>query len=152
MTEDKKKKLIGFRQFVESEDKKPPVLLWYETNDDCARNIAAGIIEEGKTYQIDTRYSVRFDIGHQPNQKNHTHVYLKSSEVCVVNRDGTPSHGSAPFNTLPTKIQKKIKSLGLVESSGLLMETASGEILISLPLGLVWLHLLYASSAGKTES
>lgn len=152
VAKDDEKKFVGFKEFLAMEAQKPPVVLWYETIDEQARTIAEAVIEEGKSYQIDSRYSARHDVAKQPNQKDHTHVYLKGNEVCVVNKDGTPSHGSAPFNTLPADIQKKIKSLKLVEARSLLAETASGtpQVLLSRALTLrLWMILLVESA--KTD-
>lgn len=153
MTEEKKSGIPSFKEYQKMlEDEKDPVVIWYETSDTTARAAAEGVIEEGKTYNIDSRYSVRHDVAKQPNQKNHTHVYLKGNEVCVVNKDGTPSHGSAPFSTLPADIQKKIKSLKLVEAKSLLNETASGATHVLLPRALtilLWMRLLEESD--KTD-
>lgn len=148
MTEGEKSKITGFKQFLKAEAQKPPAIFWYETSDKQAEIYAEGILEEGKTYQIDKRYSARYDTAHQPNQQNHTHVYLKGKEVCVVNLDGTPSHGSQPFGELPAKIQDKIRGLKLVESSGLLLETASERPQVLLPRAVItyfWLRLLVDS-------
>lgn len=148
MTEDENWKIPTFKEYQEMLAAKAPAVIWYETTDEQARANAESTIEEGKTYQIDNRYSARYDVAHQPNQKNHTHVYLKGKEVCVVNHDGTPSHGSRPLDVLPTKIQSKIRDLKLVESAGLLMETASGQPQVLLPRALTvlfWLRLLKES-------
>ncbi|MBO9100330.1 MULTISPECIES: hypothetical protein [unclassified Rhizobium] len=138
--------MLTYKEYVEKERaSRSPVVLWYLTNDAEAHNAAQGLIEEGRTYKLDNRYSARFDIAHQPNQKNHTHVYLKGNEVCVVNDNGTPSHKSPPFSTLPSNIQSKIRSLKLVEASSYLSETASGapSVLITRSaLAMLWLRLL----------
>ncbi|QIG67243.1 hypothetical protein EVB37_007 [Rhizobium phage RHph_TM3_3_3] len=126
-------------------NKTPPVVLWYVNDDEIAERVAYGLIEEGQTYKLDARYSVRYDIAHQPNQLNHTHVYLKRKEVCVVNKDGTSSHNSPPFSSLPAKIQSKIRALKLVESANLLLETASGQSPVLIPRSvqtMLWLRLL----------
>jgi len=142
----------SFKKWMAAEDadkEKPPAVLWYLTADATAEKNALLIIEEGATYQLDNRYSARFDIAHQPNQRNHTHVYLKGNEVCVVNDNGTPSHGSPSFSSLPRKIQAAIKARKLVESSQYLTEEASASppVLISRAAFLAfWVRLLSASS------
>jgi len=40
------------------------------------------------------------------------HVYLGNQEACVVNRDGTPSHGGSI--DLPRHVRRGIAKLGLV--------------------------------------
>ncbi|MGO7044374.1 hypothetical protein ACCT07_02890 [Rhizobium johnstonii] len=126
-------------------NKTHPVVLWYVNNDKIAEKMAYGLIEEGQTYKLDARYSARYDIAHQPNQLNHTHVYLKGNEVCVVNKNGTPSHNSPPFSSLPAKIQSKIRALKLVESASLFLETASGQSPVLIPQSvqkMFWLRFL----------
>jgi len=126
-------------------DDPKPVVLWWDPSDLRAAGFAMSLIEEGQDYQLSSKYSARYDVAYQPNQKNHTHVYLKGNEVCVVNNDGTPSHGSPPFSTLPTKIQAKIRALKLVESAQVLKEQASIAAQVLIPrsvLTLLWIRLL----------
>lgn len=117
-----------FRKFVEDKEKKEnPVIILFDQRDSEASVIAAKLLEEAKTYEIDSRYSARFDKAYQPNQQDHTHIYLKGNEVCVVNKDGTPSHGSEPFKSLPKYVQTGIRRLGLVECRFILTEAASAK-------------------------
>lgn len=135
----------NFKEWLDENAKKPPVILWFSPGDDDAARIAESLIEEGKTYQLSNRYSARYDIAQQPNQQNHSHVYLKGNEVCVVNTDGTPSHSSTAFSTLPSGIQAKMKSLKLVREQFSLVETASAKLDIRLPEGILasfWLEIL----------
>jgi len=150
LTEDEKRKIPSFKEYQEMLVPKAPAVLWYETADYQALANAESIIEEGKNYQIDKRYSARYDIAQQPNQQNHTHVYLKGNEVCIVNRDGTPSHGSAPFNSLPIKIQNKIRDLKLVEGASVLTETASGSSPILLPRALTLMFWICLAKENPT--
>lgn len=127
---------MRFKEFIDkSEEKK--LTVWFDPSDTEASEYALQIIEEGKTYSINSRYSARHDKGLQPNQLDHTHIYLKGKEVCVVNKDGTPSHGSPGFNTLPKNVQKIIKDYGLVESSQYLIENANTKPPLIIPPALM---------------
>lgn len=124
---------------------KPPVLVWYEPDDLVAADAAAKLIEEGKDYTLDNRYSARWDRAQQPNQQNHTHIYLKGNEVLVVNDDGTPSHNSDPYSVLPTKIQDKMRELKLLPANRVIKEQASNGLRVLIPRAVflnLWLNLL----------
>lgn len=54
-----------------------------------------------------------------------------------MNKDGTPSHGSPGFNTLPKNVQKIIKDYGLVESSQYLIENANTKPPLIIPPALM---------------
>lgn len=134
-----------FKEYLERKRNTGLIILLFDPSDTIAQGFAETIIEEGKTYQLDNRYSARYDRAQQPNQKNHSHIYLKGNEVCVVNTDGTPSHGSSPMSELPRSIQDKIRHLNLVTEQAMLLETAGGGLTCLLPqriLTLLKLRLL----------
>lgn len=115
----------------------------FQTDDNTAAEIASQILDEGKLVALDSRYSYRYDIAKQPNQQNHTHIYLRGKEICIVNTDGTPSHNSSQFSELPRYIQAKIREKGLVETPQLITESFDevGIRQIAHSLSVFWLRI-----------
>lgn len=67
--------------------------------------------------------------------KHHNHLYLKGNEVVVINRDGSPSHGS-DLSKMPSYVRDMQKKKNLLE--GHLVETATeNPAAMSVPLSLV---------------
>lgn len=100
-----------FKEFLEP---KQPVVIWYRTTDAIAYDKALQAIEEGQQYKFDSQWTARWDKGLQPNQQDHLHVRFKGRDACVINKDGTPSHGSAPASTLPNHVRKAVMKTGRV--------------------------------------
>lgn len=80
--------------------KRPPskrtstVIAYFESNDAAACAEAKRLIVEGRDIPIDKRYSARYDRSMVPGMQDHLHIQFKGKDVCIVNRDGTPSHGT----------------------------------------------------------
>jgi hypothetical protein len=88
------------------------VILHYQTDDALARGIAESLIESGKTFPFDNRYSARKDRAHVPGQQDHVHLLLKGKEACVINVDGTPSHNS-DISRIPRYLHPHLEKLGV---------------------------------------
>jgi hypothetical protein len=72
------------------------VIAYFESSDKIAAAAARRLIVEGRDIPIDNRYSARYDRGHVPGMQDHLHIQLRGQDVCVVNRNGTPSHNTNP--------------------------------------------------------
>jgi hypothetical protein len=72
------------------------LFIYYETTDSIAADIARFLEEGGRSWEIDNKWSVRLDAPHHPKMDSHVHVMLRGTDVCVINRDGTPSHNTDP--------------------------------------------------------
>lgn len=70
------------------------VIAYFETNDDVAAQAARQMIVEGRSFEIDKRYSARLDRANQPGMQDHIHVQFKGNDVSIINRDGTRSHNT----------------------------------------------------------
>src|SRR5262245_50123618 len=68
--------------------------IYFKTNDADAVKTSAELLPEGRQYSIDKKWSVRVDNAHTTGMQKHNHVQCNGNEVAVVNKDGTPSHGS----------------------------------------------------------
>lgn len=91
-----------------------PTILIFENDDSFSECIAEQILEEGRTYNLNKRHSIRFDKAHVGGQKDHTHFMLKGNEIGVINRDNTPSHGT-DISKIPNSMIKAAKSRGFIE-------------------------------------
>jgi len=87
---------------------------FFETNDVEATKLAASMLEEGRTYPIDKRWSVRVDRSHANSEMTHNHVQLKNRDVAIINYDGTPSHNS-DLSKIPSWIRDWMRDEGLTE-------------------------------------
>jgi hypothetical protein len=90
--------------------------VFYETADLAAAAYAAYLVEGGRTWEIDNKWSVRMDRPHAPNMQDHVHVMLKGRDVSIINRDGTQSHGTNR-DAVPNWLINRIKAQGLIESA-----------------------------------
>jgi hypothetical protein len=91
------------------------IFVFFESRDAKAAAFATKHLTEGRTYQIDKKWSVRVDRPHAPGMDDHVHVYCRNNEVAVINRNGTPSHGS-DLNKIPKWIRDHMRSNKLAES------------------------------------
>ncbi len=91
------------------------VFIYVEAGDVQASLLAERLLEEGQWYDIGKGWRARSDGAHVTGMKPHVHVYLKNDERFVINRDGTPSHGS-DLSALPNKIRVALQNRSLIES------------------------------------
>jgi hypothetical protein len=108
------------------------LFIYYETADAVAADNARFLEEGGRTWEIDNKWSVRLDAPHHPRMSSHVHVMLRGDDVCVINRNGTPSHGTNP-EAAPGWVMDRIRQKGLIEQS-MLLETDSEIARFSLPI------------------
>jgi hypothetical protein len=102
--------------------------VFYETADATAAANARYLIEGGRTWELDKRWSVRSDPPHAPNMQKHNHLLFKGNEVSIINRDGTQSHGTSRDN-VPNWVIDKLRSRDLIESV-LLVEASAVPICV----------------------
>jgi hypothetical protein len=88
---------------------------FFKTDDAEADKLSQALLPEGRTWQVDNRWSVRSDPAHVPGMQDHTHIRLGGTEVAVISRDGTPSHNS-DLSKIPNYVLDWIKKKGLTES------------------------------------
>jgi hypothetical protein len=86
--------VTGKKRASPKKDGAPTVIAYFETSDKTAAAAARRLIVEGRYIPIDKRYSARYDRANVPGMQDHLHIQLKGKDVCVVNRDGTPSHNT----------------------------------------------------------
>jgi hypothetical protein len=114
------------------EDGDRTVVAHYRSNDNVARQVAEYLVEGGKTIDFDNRYSARTDRGHVPGQQDHVHLLFKGKEVCVINRDGTPSHNSK-IDAIPRHLRPKLRGLGVkIEEAYLIIEASDTSAVIAI--------------------
>lgn len=101
----------------------PHLFVFYPTDDSVAAEHAHYLVEGGRVYDLGQNWSFRFDRGHVPKMRDHVHVKLKGNDVSIINRDGSPSHGTRR-DAVPHWVLDRIKDRGLIEST-LLQEAAS---------------------------
>jgi hypothetical protein len=89
-------------------------VILFQSDDRVAQTAALHAIEEGQWYDCGKGWRARADKPHVNGTQAHTHVYLRGNEVLVVNRDGTPSHGS-DLGQLPRRVQDQLKARKLIE-------------------------------------
>lgn len=102
-------------------------ILLFENEDTQAERLSEALIIEGKTYDLGKGYSARFDKAHVSNQKDHLHVLYKKNQLFVINKDGTPSHGT-DISSIPNKLKSQINSLGIID----LLESTQNDALLIL--------------------
>jgi hypothetical protein len=114
------------------EDWDKTVTAHYRSNDDVARQVAEYLIEAGQSVDFDNRYSARLDRTHVPGQKDHVHLLLKGKEVCVINKDGTPSHNS-DISAIPRYLRPKLRHMGVkIEEARLIVEAADASAIVEI--------------------
>jgi hypothetical protein len=92
------------------------LMIFVEVGDFAAARTATRLIEEGQWHDLGKGWRARSDGPHVNGMKPHTHLYLKGDEVFVINKDGTPSHGS-DLTKMPSKVRKALKTKMLIESA-----------------------------------
>jgi hypothetical protein len=65
----------------------PATMVFFETSDEVAAAAATLLLEGGRTYQIDKRWSFRSDRPHTTGMQQHNHILFKGNEVAVINKD-----------------------------------------------------------------
>ena len=113
--------MLSFKEFLAM---RHHVFIFYPSNNRAAALMASYLVEGGRSWDIDKKWSVRMDRGHAPGMQDHVHVMLRGQDVSIINRDGTPSHGT-DRSGVPNWLIDNIKKRGLVEST--LIVEASGE-------------------------
>lgn len=116
--------IMGFKEWI---SRRGHVFAFYATADREAAAHAEFLMEGGRSWEIDKKWSVRMDRRHVPNMQDHVHVRLNGRDVSIINRDGTQSHGTTR-DSVPNWVVDKIKTRGLIE--GVLIEEARGQIVI----------------------
>lgn len=102
----------------------PHLFVYYETADSIAAEHARFLVEGGKTWSLDNRWSVRLDPPHHAKMEPHVHIMYRGDDACILQRDGTPSHGTAR-DAVPTWVFDKIRNRGLIEGHVIL--ASAGE-------------------------
>ena len=92
----------------------PHVFVFYPSNDQLARSNAEYIVEGGRTLDLGQKWLARMDPPHHTKMKPHCHVMLRGDDVSIINKDGTPSHGTTR-DGVPSWVIDKIKAKGLIE-------------------------------------
>jgi hypothetical protein len=124
------KRILGFLEWQEQEKLRASArrsIIIYANSDAPAQIIAEYLCEGGRTYQLDKQWSARLDRQHVPNTQDHLHIFLKGNQQCVVNRDGTPSHGMEM--NLPQHVRSKIAKLGIVQIEESKVQTCISQYL-----------------------
>ena len=121
------KKSVVKRLLEIMEERHKTVTAHYRSDDAVARQVAEYLIEAGKPVDFDNRYSARRDRAHVPGQQDHVHLLLKGKEVCIINKDGTPSHNSN-ISAIPRYLQPKLRKMGVkIEEAHLIIEAADAS-------------------------
>lgn len=89
--------------------------VFFLQSDNVATAFASYLVEAGNTWNVDNKWSVRHDNAHVPGMQNHVHILMKGREVSIINRDGTPSHGT-DRSAVPNWVIDQIRERGLIES------------------------------------
>lgn len=89
--------------------------IYFERTDAIAEKQAAQMLPEGRTYNVDNKWSVRADKPHTTGMQNHNHIQLRGTEIAVINYDKTPSHNS-DLSSVPNWLFGWMKNKGLTES------------------------------------
>jgi|SRR5579871_1968730 len=92
------------------------VIMYYKSRDRQAKARAEYLIESGYEFTLKKGWHGRNDRATQPNQKDHTHLLLRNNEMCVVNRDGTPSHNS-DLSRAPKWVFKALRKKGFLNEA-----------------------------------
>jgi hypothetical protein len=107
--------MMSFKEFVANR-RRSQVLAIYPVGDTKASANAALLIEGGKTWVINKKWSVRQDRTHHDPTKTHTHIMFRGDNCAILNRDGTPSH-NMPADNIPSWVMDRVKKMGLLEST-----------------------------------
>jgi len=105
---------------------------FFESKDAKASTTAQTLLPEGRTWQVDNKWSVRVDRSHHDPESKHFHFIAKGEDVAVINQYGSPSHGSNP-NAVPKWVRawakdKGLKESMLVEDAGTLVEGVPAKV------------------------
>jgi hypothetical protein len=109
------------------------VFAYFRTGDNVAAAQVTTLLVEGRTWPIDNQWSVRVDRSHAPGMDDHLHIQFKGKDAAIINKNGTPSHGTDP-NNVPNWVHARIKDMGLKE--GYLVTEAS-LLIEGVPAGVV---------------
>lgn len=118
VSENKKKK-----EFLKKIYSKSAIFL-FRKSDREANTLASVLLKEGKNYDLSRDWSCRFDRAHVSQQQDHYHFLFKRKEICVVNRDGSPSH-SSDLSQLPNHVKQDFEARFniLIEDAEVLVNT-----------------------------
>jgi hypothetical protein len=105
--------MMSFTQWIKTEQG-GHVFVFYETADLRAAAHAAYVVEGGRVWELDKRWSVRMDNPHPPNTQPHNHIMFRGDDVSIVNRDGTQSHNTT-LDKVPNWVVDRIRQRGLIE-------------------------------------
>ncbi|RZN07308.1 hypothetical protein CWO91_27940 [Bradyrhizobium genosp. SA-3] len=115
--------MMSFKEFM-ARRARPQVLVYYDYGDAQAAKNAAYLIEGGKIWDIDKKWSVRQDRTHHDPTTTHTHIRFKGNDYAILHRDGSPSH-NMPADGVPNWVMDRIRKMGLIEST-FIVEAAGG--------------------------
>jgi hypothetical protein len=118
--------MLSFKEFL-ARRSRPQVLVFYDYGDVKAAANADYLIEGGKTWNIDKKWSVRQDRTHHDPTTTHTHIMFKGDNYAILHRDGTPSH-NMPADKVPRWVLDRIKKMGLIESKLIVEARTSNAI------------------------
>jgi hypothetical protein len=99
---------------------------FFRSDDAAAAALAEQILAEGRTYQVDNRWSAHVDRSHADPTTTHNHVQFNARDVAIVNRNGTSSHNS-DLSKIPNWMMAWMKNKGLTESYLLAEASATWE-------------------------
>lgn len=112
----------------------PTTLIFVRAEDSIALRHLAAIIEEGQWIDLRQGWRARADTPHVRGMMGHVHLELRRNQVAVINRDGSPSHGSN-IDQVPNRIIRSLRDRGLIESANdLFLEHASWGASLSAPI------------------
>lgn len=66
-------------------------------------------LQEGKTYQLKSPYSVRLDNNNPYPIQDHLHLFCKGNQFLALNKDGTAHDGYS--GVIPKKIHKQLSAM-----------------------------------------
>ena len=103
------------------------IFFFFETSDTQAANNSGFLAEGGRTWELDKIWSVGLDPPHHQKMQHHLHILNRGNDVCVINRDGTPSHHTTS-DLVPNRVMKNIRNMKLFEGSTLLGFASGAEL------------------------
>ena len=97
------------------------MIIFVEPGDIPATRLANEfIVEGGVWYDLDKGWRARADKPHTVGMQDHVHLYIRSNQIAVVNRDGTPSHNS-DLSKLPTHVTRRLRTMNLMEGANFII-------------------------------